>query len=132
MTDYFISATTKASDSALNAIAHLPTEHLHKLVSPEFWHALPDAGFMCIATLLAQKSYDEGGCPIGGVIIDAESRRIIGKGHNMLGQENDSTTHGETAALRDAVSKGVEALCYCCYVAQNEIRIHRQLPVRLD
>lgn len=35
-------------------------------------------------------------------------------------------------ALRNAVSKGVEALCYCCYVAQNEIRIHRQLPVRLD
>lgn len=36
------------------------------------------------------------------------------------------------AALRDAVSKGVEALCYCCYVAANEIRIHRQLPVRLE
>jgi sugar fermentation stimulation protein A len=36
------------------------------------------------------------------------------------------------AALRDAVSKGVEALCYCCYVAADEIRIHRQLPVRMD
>lgn len=36
------------------------------------------------------------------------------------------------AALRHAVSKGVEALAYCCYVATDEIRIHRPLPVRLD
>ncbi len=56
---------------------------------------------MRIGTLLARKSYDEGGCPIGGVIIDS-ARQIIGKGHNTLGQENDSTTHGETMALRDA------------------------------
>jgi cytosine/creatinine deaminase len=56
---------------------------------------------MRIATLLALKSYQEGGCPIGAVIID-QSKQIIGKGHNQLVQENDSTTHGETAALRDA------------------------------
>lgn len=36
------------------------------------------------------------------------------------------------AALRNAVAKGVEALSYCCYVAADEIRIHRALPVRLD
>lgn len=35
------------------------------------------------------------------------------------------------AALRHAAAKGVEALCYCCYVAADEIRIHRALPVRL-
>lgn len=98
----FITADTPANDAALNAIAHLPTEHLPKLVADDFWRGLPNAGFMRIATMLAQKSYDEGGCPIGGVIIDAETRRILGKGHNTLGQENDSTTHGETAALRDA------------------------------
>ena len=57
---------------------------------------------MRIATLLARKSYDEGGCPIGSVIVDGRTRQIIGKGHNTLGQENDSTTHGETAAIRDA------------------------------
>lgn len=34
--------------------------------------------------------------------------------------------------LRDAVAKGVEALCYCCYVTADEICIHRALPVRLD
>lgn len=37
-----------------------------------------------------------------------------------------------TQALRDSVSKGVEALAYCCYVATDEIRIHRALPVRLE
>ncbi len=101
MTDYFITQDTPADDATLNAIAHIPTEFLPKLVDPAFFRKLSDADFMRIGTLLAQKSYDEGGCPIGGVIIDGD-RQIIGKGHNTLGQENDSTTHGETAALRDA------------------------------
>jgi creatinine deaminase len=52
--------------------------------------------------MLAQKSYDEGGCPIGAVIIDNDSRRILGKGHNTLVQENHPYNHGETAAIRDA------------------------------
>ncbi|QOV92364.1 nucleoside deaminase [Humisphaera borealis] len=80
----------------------MPTEFLDKVGSAEFYRSLSDRDFMRIGTLLARKSFDEGGCPIGGVIIDSHSRRIIGKGHNTLGQENDSTTHGETAALRDA------------------------------
>jgi cytosine deaminase len=57
---------------------------------------------MRIAVLLAQKSYDEGGCPIGGVIIDNNTCRIIGKGHNTLVQDNDPYNHGETSAIRDA------------------------------
>lgn len=101
MTAYFIAADTPVSDAALNAIAHISTEHLPKLVDPAFFRKLEDKDFMRIGTLLARKSYEEGGCPIGGVIIDRD-RRIVGKGHNTLGQENDSTTHGETAALRDA------------------------------
>ncbi len=102
MTDLFITGDTPVTDAVLNVIAHLPTEYLPKIVDPAFYRKLDDKDFMRIGTLLAQKSYDEGGCPIGGVIIDSRSRRIIGKGHNTLGQENDSTTHGETAALRDA------------------------------
>lgn len=102
MTTAFITAETAISDAALNTIAHIPTEHLPKLVDTGFWHKCTDADFMRIATLLAQKSFDEGGCPIGAVIVDEASKAIIGKGHNSLGQENDSTTHGETAALRDA------------------------------
>jgi len=102
MVDFFITQDTAVSDAVLNTIAHMPTEYLPKLVDPAFFRKLEDKDFMRIATLLAQKSYDEDGCPIGGVIIDSGTRRIIGKGHNTLGQENDSTTHGETAALRDA------------------------------
>jgi cytosine deaminase len=98
----FITSSTPVDDAVLNLIAHLPTEFLPKIAEPAFFAKLSDRHFMRIGTLLAQKSFDEGGCPIGGVIIDAASRQIIGKGHNTLGQENDSTTHGETAALRDA------------------------------
>jgi len=58
--------------------------------------------FMRIAVLLAQKSYDEGGCPIGAVIIDNKSRKIVGKGHNTLVQEDHPYNHGETSAIRDA------------------------------
>lgn len=101
MTPYFITQSTAVDDAVLNTIAHIPTEYLPKLVDPAFFRKLQDKDFMRIGTLLAQKSYEEGGCPIGGVIIDGD-RQIIGKGHNTLGQENDSTTHGETAALRDA------------------------------
>lgn len=92
---------TPVNDETLTVIALLPTEHLPKVVDQGFYAKLTDKDFMRIGTLLAEKSYNEGGCPIGGVIIDKD-RRIIGKGHNTLGQENDSTTHGETAALRDA------------------------------
>lgn len=99
---FFMTEHTPADDAALNAIAHIPTEYLPKLVSPAFFRKLTDKDFMRIGTWLARKSYEEGGCPIGAVIIDNETRQIIGKGHNTLGQENDSTTHGETAALRDA------------------------------
>ena len=35
---------------------------------------------MRIALLLAEKGYEEGGSPIGGVIIDNETRKIVGKG----------------------------------------------------
>lgn len=100
--DAFFNQTTPIDDAVLNVIAHLPTEHLNKLISPDYWFRLSDRDFMRIATLLARKSYDEGGCSIGAVIIDSKTRQIVGKGHNSLGQENDSTTHGETAALRDA------------------------------
>jgi cytosine deaminase len=95
-------ADTPIDDAILSVIAHLPTESLPRLAEPAFFRKLTDHDFMRIAACLAQKSYDEGGCPIGGVIIDNASRQIVGKGHNTLGQENDSTTHGETAALRDA------------------------------
>lgn len=99
---FFITEGTEVSDAILHAIAYIPTEFLLHLVEPKFFYKLENKDFMRIATFLARKSYyEENGCPIGAVIID-ENRQIIGKGHNMLVQENDSTTHGETMALRDA------------------------------
>ena len=57
--------------------------------------------FMRRAYELAKESYDEGGCPIGGVIIDLEGN-VLGEGHNMLVQEGDPIIHGEMSAMRDA------------------------------
>jgi len=98
----FITKDTPVSDEVLKTIAHLPTKSLPKIVEPEFFKKLTDKDFMRIGVILAQKGYDEGGSPIGGVIIDNETRQIVGKGHNTLVQENHPYNHGETSAARDA------------------------------
>lgn len=98
----YITAETPVCDEVLNLIAHMPTKSLPLIVAPAFFVKLRDADFMRIAVLLAQKGYDEGGCPIGAVVIDNETRQIVGKGHNTLVQDNDPYNHGETSAIRDA------------------------------
>ncbi len=98
----FIMQAMPVTDALLNVIAHLPTKSLSATVEPAFFRKLQDNDFMRIAVLLAQKSYDEGGCPVGGVVIDNETRSILGKGHNTLVQENHPYNHGETSAIRDA------------------------------
>lgn len=98
----FITRDTPVTQEVLNTIAHLPTRSLGTIVEDEFFKKLTDKDFMRIGVLLAWKGYLEGGCPIGGVIIDDETRRIVGKGHNTLVQENHPYNHGETSALRDA------------------------------
>ena len=97
-----LNARTELTDAVLAAIAHMPTASLPVLMDDDFSQRLTDADIMRIAVLLAQKSYDEGGCPIGAVIIDNATRRILGKGHNTLVQENHPYHHGETSAIRDA------------------------------
>ena len=97
-----ITRNTAVTDEALNAIAHMPTKSLSALAEDAFFDKLTDADFMRIAVFLARKSYHEGGCPIGGVIIDNRTRRIVGKGHNTLVQDGDPYNHGETSAIRDA------------------------------
>ncbi|HAX91254.1 MAG TPA: nucleoside deaminase [Rhodospirillaceae bacterium] len=98
----YITLDTPVTDEVLNLIAHLPTKSLAAVVAPAFFKKLTNENFMRIGVLLAQKGYDEGGCPIGGVVIDNETRQIIGKGHNTLVQDNDPYNHGETSAIRDA------------------------------
>lgn len=80
----------------------MPTKSLSVLAGNDFISSLTDADLMRIAVLLAQKSYDEGGCPIGAVIVDNTTKQIVGKGHNTLVQENHPYNHGETSAIRDA------------------------------
>jgi cytosine/creatinine deaminase len=98
----FITQDTPVTNEALNTIAHLPTKSLLKVVEEGFFKKLTDKDFMRIAVLLARKGYDEGGCPIGGVVISNATRHILGKGHNTLVQENHPYNHGETSAIRDA------------------------------
>ena len=102
MTGPFFTDQTPVTDEVLNVIAHLPTRSLSSVATNGFFKKLTDADFMRLAVLLAQKGYEEGGCPIGGVIISNESRQVLGKGHNTLVQENHPYNHGETSAIRDA------------------------------
>jgi creatinine deaminase len=98
----FIKPDAPVNDEVLNVIAHLPTKSLLKVAAEEFFRKMTDKDFMRLAVLLAQKSYDEGGCPIGGVVVDNASHQIMGKGHNTLIQEGHPYNHGETSAIRDA------------------------------
>jgi creatinine deaminase len=102
MTKPLLTEQTPVTDEVLNLIAHLPTKSLSSVAANAFFKKLTDADFMRIAVLLAQKGYEEGGCPIGGVVISNDTRQILGKGHNTLVQENHPYNHGETSAIRDA------------------------------
>lgn len=99
---HFVTKDMPVTEELLNVIAYLPTRSLPAIFEDEFFFKLSDSDVMRIAVLLAQKSYNEGGCPIGGVIINNNTRWIIGKGHNTLVQDNDPYNHGETSAIRDA------------------------------
>ena len=102
MTRPFFTDQTPITDEVLNVIAHLPTRSLPSVAADGFFKKFTDADFMRLAVLLAEKGYEEGGCPIGGVIINNQTRQIVGKGHNTLVQENHPYNHGETSAIRDA------------------------------
>jgi len=96
---------TPVTEEVLNVIAHLPTKSLASVAANGFFRKFTDADFMRLAVLLAQKGYEEGGCPIGGVVVSNDTRQILGKGHNTLVQENHPYNHGETSAIRDAGRK---------------------------
>jgi cytosine/creatinine deaminase len=102
MTAPFFTDQMPITDEVLNVIAYLPTRSLTSVASDGFFRKMRDSDFMRLAVLLAQKGYEEGGCPIGGVIISNQTRQILGKGHNTLVQENHPYNHGETSAIRDA------------------------------
>lgn len=49
----------------------------------------------------AEKSWSEGGIPIGSVLVDARGV-IVARGHNMRVQSGDPTAHAEVSCIRAA------------------------------
>ncbi|MGE5514757.1 MAG: nucleoside deaminase [Bacteroidota bacterium] len=58
------------------------------------------AHFMHLAYEQALKSYDEGGLPIGAVMV--EEGTVIAAGHNRRVQDGDPIAHGEMDCIRQA------------------------------
>ena len=56
--------------------------------------------FLAAAIAEAQAGWDEGGIPIGSVLVHAG--KIIGRGHNQRVQQGSPTLHGEMDALENA------------------------------
>ena len=59
-----------------------------------------DRRFMRIALEEARQGYDEGGVPVGSVLV--ENGRLVAQGHNRRVQEGDPIAHGEMDCLRRA------------------------------
>jgi len=59
-----------------------------------------DRDYMTLAYEQARTSYEEGGLPIGAVMV--EHGRVIAQGHNRRVQDGDPTAHGEMDCLRRA------------------------------
>lgn len=59
-----------------------------------------DGVFMDEAYRLAKRSFDEGGLPIGSVLVRAGE--IIGRGHNQRVQQGNPILHGEMDAIQSA------------------------------
>jgi creatinine deaminase len=56
---------------------------------------------LSVAVEEARAGYAEGGIPIGAALFAADGR-LLGRGHNRRVQDDDPSTHGETAAFRAA------------------------------
>ncbi len=59
-----------------------------------------DHAFMALALEEAQMGYDEGGVPVGAVMV--EDGEIIGRGRNRRVQDGNPVSHGETDCMKNA------------------------------
>ena len=64
-----------------------------------------DEKFMNIAIKEAKRAYQENEVPVGAVLIDNFSHKIITKAHNSKEKKNDITGHAEINAIRKAEKK---------------------------
>jgi cytosine deaminase len=60
---------------------------------------MDDRGFMAQALAQAQAGFDEGGVPVGAVLVGVEGR-LLGAGRNRRVQQGDPIAHGEMDCLR--------------------------------
>src|SRR5699024_192290 len=79
-----------------------PTVEANSLIATmiAMWQSSDSKAF-ALAIQQAQKSFEEGGLPIGSTLVDG-SGEIIGVGHNQRVQSADPTAHGEISCLRNA------------------------------
>ncbi|KAG5359844.1 Cytosine deaminase [Yarrowia sp. C11] len=63
--------------------------------------ALDDAKYMAMAIEQATKGKNEGGIPIGAVLVAGDGT-VLGKGHNRRIQHGSAVHHGEIDALQNA------------------------------
>ena len=57
--------------------------------------------WLAVAVEEAEKGLAGGGIPIGAALMSPDGA-LLGRGHNRRVQDDDPSTHGETAAFRDA------------------------------
>lgn len=60
-----------------------------------------DLEYLSAAAAEAERSWKEGGIPIGSVLVDAQGN-IIARGHNRRVQDSDPTAHAEMVCIRNA------------------------------
>ena len=58
------------------------------------------------AIVEAEKSWSEGGIPIGSTLVDGGGS-IVSCGHNMRVQNGDPTAHAEVVCIRNAGEEGI-------------------------
>jgi len=57
--------------------------------------------YMHMAYLEALQSYEEGGVPVGAVMVDDTTGEVLGKGYNRRVQDNNPVSHGETDCMKN-------------------------------
>src|SRR5215467_12625065 len=60
-----------------------------------------DKEYLAAAIAEAEKSWNEGGIPIGSVLVD-QTGAIVARGHNRRVQDSDPTAHAEMVCIRNA------------------------------
>lgn len=97
----------KRKSQLLFLSAGSPDKPFASVDSEDFWGAIATMNqlvdhqrLMHDAYLQARKSYNEGGLPIGAVMVEEGS--VIAAGHNRRVQDGDPIAHGEMDCLRRA------------------------------